>query len=516
MERLEFKAAFTTDDTGAITGKAWDFSSPDRVGDMIEPAAFAGAVGKSIPMLMAHDQAQAVGVWDSISVESDGLKVSGKLLVNDVVRAAECRALVRAGGITGLSVGFITTKAAPRRGGGRTIQNLDLVECSLVAVPAHPGARITNIKDLPLTTENTNPNAEIEAKLVAAETKITAAETKAAEAVAALKTRIDGMETKLNRPAIITDKKDEPSAETKAFGDYLRLGDRAPELKTLTVSSDPQGGYLAPAEMSTEFVRDLVQYSPIRALASVRTTGNASVLYPKRTGVTNAVWRGETQAATSSEPTFGQAEVVIREVNTYVDISNQLLADSAGQAEAEVRLALAEDFGQKEGLAFVNGAGTLDPEGLMTNADIGFTVSGAATTLTADGLINTFYALPAAYRNQGTWLMNGSSLAAVRKMKDSVTGAYIWQPALSLGAPESILGRPVVEAVDMPDVGAGTFPVLFGDFSGYRIVDRLLALSILVNPYLLATNGITRVHATRRVGGGVLQAAKFRKVKISA
>ena len=180
-----------------------------------------------------------------------------------------------------------------------------------------------------------------------------------------------------------------------------------------------------------------------------------------------------------------------------------------------MRLALAEDFGAKEGTAFVNGAGTLDPEGLLTNAGIGFTASGGASTLTADGLISTFYALPAAYRNAGTWLMNGSSLAAVRKMKDSVTGAYIWQPALSLGAPESILGRPVVEAVDMPDVEAGAFPVLFGDFSGYRIVDRL-ALSILVNPYLLATNGTTRIHATRRVGGGVIQPAKFRKVKIAA
>jgi HK97 family phage major capsid protein len=59
------------------------------------------------------------------------------------------------------------------------------------------------------------------------------------------------------------------------------------------------------------------------------------------------------------------------------------------------------------------------------------------------------------------------------------------------------------------------FPIVFGDFSGYRIVDRV-GLSILVNPYLLATNGITRIHATRRVGGGVIQPAKFKKLKMSA
>lgn len=333
-----------------------------------------------------------------------------------------------------------------------------------------------------------------------------------------VKSRLDEIEAKLNRPNLNQGAKDdEPTDEQKSFATYLRHGDRTPvdELKTLTVSSDPQGGYLAPAEMSAEFIRNLVEYSPIRAIASVRTTGNASVIYPKRNTVTNAAWRGETQSQTASEPSFGQHEVVIRELNTYVDISNQLLADSAGQAEAEVRLALAEDFGAKEGVAFVNGAGVLDPEGLMTNPDIGFTVSGGAATLTADGLISTFYALPAAYRNAGTWVMNSTSLADVRKMKDSVTGAYIWQPALSLGQPETILGRPVVEAVDMPNVEAGAFPVMFGDFSGYRIVDRL-ALSILVNPYLRATDGITRIHATRRLGAGVIQPAKFRKVKIAA
>src|SRR5690606_25585179 len=112
----------------------------------------------------------------------------------------------------------------------------------------------------------------------------------------------------------------------------------------------------APAEMSSEFIRNLVEFSPIRSLATVRTTAAPSVSYPRRTGITNAKWKGEAQAQESSEPTFGQVEVSIREVNTYVDISNQLLADSGGAAEAEVRLALSEDFGQKEGLAFVSGS----------------------------------------------------------------------------------------------------------------------------------------------------------------
>ena len=123
------------------------------------------------------------------------------------------------------------------------------------------------------------------------------------------------------------------------------------------------------------------------------------------------------------------------------------------------------------------------------------------------------YALPATYRNRGAWAMNGTALAAIRKLKDTA-GQYLWQPSLQAGQPETILGRPVVEMVDMPDVEADAFPIIYGDFSAYRIVDRL-AMSVLVNPYLLATKGVTRIHATRRVGGRVIQAARFRKLKMA-
>jgi HK97 family phage major capsid protein len=108
--------------------------------------------------------------------------------------------------------------------------------------------------------------------------------------------------------------------------------------------------------------------------------------------------------------------------------------------------------------------------------------------------------------------MNGTTLAAVRKLKNGTTGEYIWQPALTAGQPETILGKPVLEMVDLPDIADGAYPIIFGDFSAYRIVDRL-ALSILSDPYTQARKGVTRMHATRRTGGRVLQAARFRKLK---
>lgn len=143
--RIEIKANISVDEAGQITGLAWPFGlGPDRVGDEILPGAFRFKV--PLPILFGHDAMQPLGAWDQIAETAEGLTVKGQLLVNDVARAAEVSALVKAGAVGGLSIGFITRRSTPRKGGGRTIRQLDLVECSIVAVPMHPGARITSSK----------------------------------------------------------------------------------------------------------------------------------------------------------------------------------------------------------------------------------------------------------------------------------------------------------------------------------------------------------------------------------
>lgn len=142
---LDLKAAVTVDDAGAITGIAWPFGSADRTGDLIQPGAFKGAK-PPIPMLAHHDPAAPVGAWSEVRETTKGLEVKGRLLVEDVPLARELRALVAAGAVTGLSIGFVTRAAEARKGGGRTITALDLLEISLVSVPAHPGARVTSAK----------------------------------------------------------------------------------------------------------------------------------------------------------------------------------------------------------------------------------------------------------------------------------------------------------------------------------------------------------------------------------
>lgn len=310
MDRLEFKAAFAADETGDFTGKAWDFSSPDRVGDVIEPGAFTELVGKTLPLLFAHDQAQVLGPVTITGFADNALQVSGKMLVDEVARAREVRSLVKSGAVTGMSIGFITRKAMPRNGGGRTIQSLDLAEISIVSVPAHAGARLTNIKELPMTT----PAKTVEELAV---------ELKAANDNIALVTkRLETAETALARPNIITTKgtDEEVSLERKAFGNFLRTGPermQAEETKALVVSDDTRGGYLAPAEFSTEILKGLVEYSPVRQAARVGSTAASSIILPKRTGTPTAQWVGETEERTATESSYGQLEIPVHEMAAW-------------------------------------------------------------------------------------------------------------------------------------------------------------------------------------------------------
>lgn len=497
---LEIKAALAVSEAGEITGTAWPFGSPDRTGDVIEKGAFTGPA--TLPMLFAHDQAQVIGVWDQIEETDTGLTVKGRLLVDDVERAREVRAMVRAGAVSGLSIGFIT-RDAKRHAKGRTITALDLHEISLVAVPAHPGAQITSLKSV---TSGVPQVENEETKTPATAPEI---DQKALNAVLA---RLDKLEAKGNRigaPAIVQGAE---GAERKAFVSFLQSGQI--DQIALTVANDAPAYVLAPEETSGEFIRNLVEFSPIRSIADVRTTASHTILLPKRTGITNAVWVGETTPRTASEPTFDQSEITVKELATHVDLSLRMLEDS-GNVEGEVRLALAEDFGAKEAVAFVNGATAAEPQGFMAAAGIAETLNGHATNLSADALIKLMYAMPATYRNRGAWVMNGTTLAVIRTLKDG-NDNYLWQPSFQAGQPETILGRPVVEALDMPNIASGATPVIFGDFkAGYRIYDRV-SLDILPDLLTQRTSGLARFHARRRVGAGVVRTDVFRKLKMAA
>ena len=255
--------------------------------------------------------------------------------------------------------------------------------------------------------------------------------------------------------------------------------------------------------------------SPIRQAARVGQMSGSEIVVPKRTGRPTGYWVGENEDRTETQSAYGQVAIPSHEMACYVDCSIKLLEDSAFDLNSEIGLDLAEEFGRLEGAAFVSGDTPKQPQGLLTSSEITSLASGAATTITADALIDVFYDLKAPYRNTSSWVMNGTTIAAVRKLKNG-EGEYIWQPGLQPNQPSTLLGRPVIEAPDMPNVGAGAYPILFGDFlRGYRVYDRMNGMSILRDPYSMATVGVVRFHARRRVGGAVVKAEALRKIKIA-
>lgn len=349
--------------------------------------------------------------------------------------------------------------------------------------------------------------------------RLKAVETKSVDGTK-LSDRLDKLEARLNRPATgaTVPENEGNKLETKSFEAFMRRGKEslsADEVKMLRVAIDTAGGYLAPDQFSTEILRDLVQFSPLRQAARVSEMSAATIIIPKRTQRIAAKWVGEIEPRPATEPAYGQLSIDANEMACYVDVSNQLLEDAAVDIAAELRFDFAEEFGRLEGEAFVAGDGVKKPLGILADPTVPVVGNGDPAVVDPDSLIRLMYALPSFYRNRGSWLLNGTSITALRLLKSS-SGAYIWQESIAEGQPATLFGRPVVEAVDMPDAVADAFPIAFGDFSmAFRVYDRV-GMSILRDPYSLATVGQTRFHARRRVGAGVVRPEAIRKLKMVA
>lgn len=305
----------------------------------------------------------------------------------------------------------------------------------------------------------------------------------------------------------------------KEMLDWMRQGkaiENAEELKVMKLSDATLGGYLASAEISGELLKDVVEYSPIRTIARVRTTSKESIKIRKRTGQFAAAWTGET--GTKTETTglkYGQETIPNHELYAMVDISNWDLEDSDFNLDAELRLEFGEQFGVAEGTAFISGDSVGKPEGILTNPSISEVISGDANLLLANAFFTLYFAPKSVYAKRASWVMNRSTMLAASILKSAVDGQYLLR-RLGESPVWNILGSKVEEAVDMPNVGAGLYPVLFGDFQkGYTIADRV-ALAILRDPYSAATTNCVRFHARKRVGGQVVQAEAIYKMKISA
>ncbi len=154
-------------------------------------------------------------------------------------------------------------------------------------------------------------------------------------------------------------------------------------------------------------------------------------------------------------------------------MSEELLNDSAFDLEAYFRSEFARRIGNKEEEAFLVGDGSKKPTGILNatgGAEVGVNAAGA-TAITADEIIDLYYSLKSPYRKNAIWVLNDSTVRAIRKLKDN-NGQYLWQPALRDGEFDTLMGKKIVTSAYAPEMEAGAKTVLFGDLSYYWIGDR--------------------------------------------
>lgn len=150
-----FGDALNVQDGCVIEGYASLFEAQDQGGDIVRKGAYGAslsalsAAGRKVKMLWQHDPSQPIGVWDEVVEDAKGLRVKGRIL-DTVARGREAAALIEAGALDGLSIGYRTVKATKNNKGQRLLQELELWEVSLVTFPMLPSARLTAKDDVTL------------------------------------------------------------------------------------------------------------------------------------------------------------------------------------------------------------------------------------------------------------------------------------------------------------------------------------------------------------------------------
>jgi len=371
-----------------------------------------------------------------------------------------------------------------------------------------------------------------------------------------MKTKLEKMETKLARPGAGEAGRQEGESKEAveyrhAFLDWMRApndherqqkaaaaakqleaknrdGRETRATQTVT-STGSAGGFALPEIIERQIARLSVDISPIRQIATVRTVGSPD--YKELFDVNGAgfEWLGETDTRNQTNtpdlaevaPTFGMA-------SAKPQASEESLDDLFFDVESWLVSSAAEAIAQGEGVAFISGNGTKKPTGFLagptpvTTADssrafgtLQYIASGqsAALPTSADVFYDLVYSLRARYRNNAQWVTSKLVLAALRKYKDT-TNQYLWQPAVTAGQPATFMGFGITEAEDMPAVGAGAFPLAFGDFKeGYLIADRV---GMRITRDEITTPGFVKFYVRKRVGGKLRNTQAIKLLKIAA
>ena len=324
--------------------------------------------------------------------------------------------------------------------------------------------------------------------------------------------RRDAIEAELKKPIGIplTEKPMKPGVDEKqgrasnAYKEDFGLHLRGKKMlhNVLSEGVDANGGYLVPEEFERQIVEALKEENVMRKLCKVITTANERKI-PVAGTHSVAAWTAENAPYTESNPTFDQKTIDAYKLTDLIKVSVELLDDSAFPLEPYIAKEFASAFGVAEETAFCVGTGSGQPTGLFTanGGAVGITAAGA-TAVTADEVISLIYALKAPYRKNAKFLMNDSTVAALRKLKDG-NGQYLWQPSIMAGQPDKLLGYDIYTSPYVPVMAAGAYAIAYGDFMNYWIADRTGRTVQRLNE-LYSTNGQVGFVATERVDGKII------------
>ena len=288
----------------------------------------------------------------------------------------------------------------------------------------------------------------------------------------------------------------------KNFWNAMRSKSPVPNVtNALQIGTDTEGGYLVPDEFENTLVEALEEENIFRQMAKIIQTSSGDRKIPVVATKGTASWMDEEGAYPESDDSFGQVSIGAYKLGTMIKVSEELLNDSVFDLQSYITREFARRIGSKEEEAFFTGNGTGKPLGILAatgGAETGITAA-SATAVTADELIDLYYSLRSPYRRNAVWTLNDSTVKAIRKLKDG-NGQYLWQPGITAGAPDMILGRPVRTSTYMPEIAAGAKTIAFGDFSYYWIADRQGRSFKRLNE-LFAATGQVGFLASQRVDG---------------
>lgn len=289
----------------------------------------------------------------------------------------------------------------------------------------------------------------------------------------------------------------------KSFWNAMRQKNFYDVENALQVGTDSEGGYLVPDEFEQTLVEALEEENFFRNIATVIQTSSGDRKIPVVASKGEAAWIDEEGAFVESDETFGQVSIGAYKVGTMIKVSDELLNDSAFNLEAYISKEFGRRIGSKEEEAFFVGNGTGKPTGIF-NATGGASEGTKTSTavISFDDVMDLFYSVKSPYRKKAVWVLNDTTVKALRKLKDN-NGNYIWQPSVQAGQPDTILNRPYHTSAYVPEIAAGKKVMAFGDFSYYWIADRQGRSFKRLNE-LYAANGQVGFLASQRVDGKLI------------